>query len=443
MFEYEWDVFISHASEDKESVARPLANRLAGFGLKVWLDESELHLGDSLREKIDVGLAQSRFGLVILSPAFFAKIWTKSELDGLVAKEVDGIKVILPIWHKLGHNEVRQQSPILAGRLAATTSEGLDTVATKIVQAIENSGSIKRRDTPFFEGRLTKKIFYSLPEGSFLLSNLVKPDLTPAAAEPIPTHHLRKGFWEKLSREGLLKTKCYVFEDAAAYRAHMASRNFYAPEEEEKLRDRHARRSSLPDFDIELARAYIAAGKSPPATWRPLIKSLSFADKKYKFDNLVGLSELYGLERLDLFDVDAQSLIGALSDLHGLQNLSLWKTKVRDLSPLRSLVNLRTLDIDETSVEDVSELQYLPDLRFLNARKTKIREFTKLKQIADLEIFVRNEPYDGKARIDLNEDWQTWYWTRHFGIDDEYLQLMVARHGNVASELQQRLRRVR
>jgi hypothetical protein len=62
MAKYDWDAFISHASEDKDSVARPLANHLAGFGLKVWLDESELHLGDSLREKIDAGLAQSRFG---------------------------------------------------------------------------------------------------------------------------------------------------------------------------------------------------------------------------------------------------------------------------------------------------------------------------------------------------------------------------------------------
>jgi enamine deaminase RidA (YjgF/YER057c/UK114 family) len=63
---YEWDVFISHASEDAESVARPLSNHLAGYGLKVWLDDSELHLGDSLRAKVDAGLTQSRFGIVVL-----------------------------------------------------------------------------------------------------------------------------------------------------------------------------------------------------------------------------------------------------------------------------------------------------------------------------------------------------------------------------------------
>ncbi|WP_348652424.1 toll/interleukin-1 receptor domain-containing protein [Bradyrhizobium sp. Mp27] len=69
MTDYDWDAFISHASEDKDDVARPLANQLAGFGLRVWLDESEIQLGNSLRVKIDAGLVHSRFGIVILSPS--------------------------------------------------------------------------------------------------------------------------------------------------------------------------------------------------------------------------------------------------------------------------------------------------------------------------------------------------------------------------------------
>ena len=51
-----WDVFISHASEDKEEVARPLARALQEEGYCVWLDDNELSLGDSLRLKIDEGL---------------------------------------------------------------------------------------------------------------------------------------------------------------------------------------------------------------------------------------------------------------------------------------------------------------------------------------------------------------------------------------------------
>ena len=67
------DVFISHAGEDKVEVARPLTDALTASGLRVWLDENELHLGDSLRAKIDHGLAHSRFGVVVLSPSFFCK----------------------------------------------------------------------------------------------------------------------------------------------------------------------------------------------------------------------------------------------------------------------------------------------------------------------------------------------------------------------------------
>lgn len=66
----EWDLFISHASEDKEKIARPLAEALRKEGFKVWYDEFTLKIGDSLRRSIDYGLANSRYGLVILSPNF-------------------------------------------------------------------------------------------------------------------------------------------------------------------------------------------------------------------------------------------------------------------------------------------------------------------------------------------------------------------------------------
>lgn len=85
-----WDVFISHASEDKGDAARPLANELSSRGLRVWFDETTLELGDSLQVKIDEGLANSRFGIVLLSKAFFEKNWPKRELDGLVSREVAG-----------------------------------------------------------------------------------------------------------------------------------------------------------------------------------------------------------------------------------------------------------------------------------------------------------------------------------------------------------------
>jgi len=132
----EWDVFISHASEDKESFVHPLAEELTRLGLRVWYDKFTLKLGDSLREKIDYGLRYSKFGVVVLSPHFFSKDWPKKELDGLVALEVDGRKVILPVWHNVTRDDVARYSPILAGRLAVSTSTGLDNVVSEIRRAI-------------------------------------------------------------------------------------------------------------------------------------------------------------------------------------------------------------------------------------------------------------------------------------------------------------------
>src|SRR5262245_48483624 len=131
-----YDVFISHASEDKVEVALPLALRLRQLGLRVWLDEFELTLGDSLRRKIDYGLAQSRYGVVILSPAFFSKEWPQKELDGLVARESGRDKVILPLWHHVGVAEIVQYSPMLADKLAASTSRGVDYLADQVYKAV-------------------------------------------------------------------------------------------------------------------------------------------------------------------------------------------------------------------------------------------------------------------------------------------------------------------
>ena len=131
-----WDVFICHASEDKASIARPLAEALKAKGLRVWFDEFTLTLGDSLSESIDHGLAKSLFGVVILSPAFFGKKWARKELDGLTAKEVSSGKVILPIWHKVDREYVLEYSPILADKLAVPTGTGLDKVVDEILKAV-------------------------------------------------------------------------------------------------------------------------------------------------------------------------------------------------------------------------------------------------------------------------------------------------------------------
>src|ERR1043166_6697790 len=131
-------VFISHASEDKSYVARPLATSLKRRGLRVWFDEYELDIGDSLKRKIDEGLAACDYGIVILSPNFFAKQWTREELDGLVTKEVSvKRKFILPIWHQVDHKAIAAFSPTLAGKLGISTKVGISNLAERIARAIE------------------------------------------------------------------------------------------------------------------------------------------------------------------------------------------------------------------------------------------------------------------------------------------------------------------
>ena len=134
-----WDVFISHAREDKEQVARPLAHLLKAAGLRVWIDENELRLGDSLRRKIDYALAGSRYGVVVLSPAFFAKEWPQRELDALSALDSKSHKIILPVWHGVDKEFVERHSPMLADKIAVSTDRGLEQVALAIVSVVSDS----------------------------------------------------------------------------------------------------------------------------------------------------------------------------------------------------------------------------------------------------------------------------------------------------------------
>jgi hypothetical protein len=131
-----WDVFVSHASEDKAEFVRPLAEALTNSGLSVWYDETTLKVGDSLRREIDKGLAQSRFGVVVLSHSFFSKEWPQNELDGLFTREIEGVKVILPVWHKITKKEVENYSPMLAGRVAVKSSDDPVTVVRQLREAM-------------------------------------------------------------------------------------------------------------------------------------------------------------------------------------------------------------------------------------------------------------------------------------------------------------------
>ena len=133
----DYDVFISHASEDKDEVVRPLVNALRNKGIKVWYDEFEMKIGDSLRRKIDKGLANSRFGIVVVSKDFIKKGWTNYELDGIITKAVSGEQIILPIWHNITKKEVIDFSPSLADKLARNTAiNTIEEISQEIAELI-------------------------------------------------------------------------------------------------------------------------------------------------------------------------------------------------------------------------------------------------------------------------------------------------------------------
>lgn len=120
----QFDFFICHSSEDKESFIDKLASELRKRGINLWYDDFVLEWGDSLRVKINEGLKESRYGIVVFSPSFLkGKHWTEHELDGLLAHERDGRKVILPIWHNVSFEEVSNSYPSLSMKKALKSSE--------------------------------------------------------------------------------------------------------------------------------------------------------------------------------------------------------------------------------------------------------------------------------------------------------------------------------
>jgi len=132
----EWDVFISHASEDKPFTDE-LANALRKRGIRVWYDVFVLKMGDQLTKKIDEGLTRSRYGIVVLSPSFFAKKWTEAELGALYTRQTtSGKKVILPVWLDISRAEVASYSALLADLKASDAARGVENVVNDVIDAI-------------------------------------------------------------------------------------------------------------------------------------------------------------------------------------------------------------------------------------------------------------------------------------------------------------------
>lgn len=136
-----FDVFISHAWEDKEDFVNEFVDELVALDIAVWYDKKRMMWGDSMRAKIDEGLSKSKFGIVVISPNYIlpGKYWTKAELDSLFQLESVNGKTLLPIWHNITKKEVMEFSPIIAGKLAMTTASMTPKEIAEEMQSLLNS----------------------------------------------------------------------------------------------------------------------------------------------------------------------------------------------------------------------------------------------------------------------------------------------------------------
>jgi hypothetical protein len=157
--QFKWDAFISYAREDT-SFVQHLAARLELLGLTIWYDKLQLELGDSLRKSIDEGLSHSRFGIVIVSHSFLCKKWPLSELSALTAREYNGQKVILPIWHGVTNMDIIAEAPLLADRIAVSSADGFEAVLHELLKVLR-----PKENTP----RFFQDFEFDWPDGSRMI----------------------------------------------------------------------------------------------------------------------------------------------------------------------------------------------------------------------------------------------------------------------------------
>jgi len=134
----EYDAFISYAGEDSSTFVNHLALHLMERGYRIWYKEFNLKVGDSLRQTIDKGLTNSKFGIVVLSQAFFQKKWPQYELDGLLARETQSDKVILPVWYGISRDDILAYSPTLADKVAVeTNNKSIEQIADALSKVLQ------------------------------------------------------------------------------------------------------------------------------------------------------------------------------------------------------------------------------------------------------------------------------------------------------------------
>lgn len=134
---YTYDVFISHAVEDKETIANELDKRLVEKGLRVWYSGRDLKVGNQLANSIHTSLDQCRFGITILSPTYISKYWTLNEFFFFMKRELDGERTLLPVLHDITPEELASKFTPMANIIALRSERGIDFVVNKLLEEIQ------------------------------------------------------------------------------------------------------------------------------------------------------------------------------------------------------------------------------------------------------------------------------------------------------------------
>jgi hypothetical protein len=130
------DVFLCHAWDDRRGAAKELHDQLEARGVSVWFSEKDVSLGTSLLREIDKGLAKSRVGIVLVTPALLSRI----QGEGIADKELSALlarDLLVPIVHETTYEALREVSPLLGSRSGLSTSEApMSEVAAKLAELV-------------------------------------------------------------------------------------------------------------------------------------------------------------------------------------------------------------------------------------------------------------------------------------------------------------------
>ena len=135
------DLFLCHAWEDREDAAKELCDRLVSHGATVWFSEYDVGLGKSLLQEIDRGLANSRIGIVLVTPALLESLKSATGIAGKELSALIATDRVIPVAHDTTFDALRDISPLLAARSGLTIGDlSMDDVAKKVAAAAAAEG---------------------------------------------------------------------------------------------------------------------------------------------------------------------------------------------------------------------------------------------------------------------------------------------------------------